>query len=114
MMNNNLQINMNKPNLTCGKEGTEIETHPEGIINVQVISRDNCSDCDELIKNIISLKKDSPEIKLEVLNIDSEEIKQADIPFIVYITPALLVNGKLKCYGNPSPDKLKKILSNKL
>lgn len=114
MMNNNLQINTNKPNLTCSKEQTGIEIHPEGIINVLVISRDNCNECDGLIKNVISLKKDSPVIKLEVLNIDSEEIKQADIPFIVYITPALLVNGKLKCYGSPSPDKLKKFLSNYL
>jgi hypothetical protein len=112
MMNNNLQINMNKPNLTCGIEETGIENYSEEIMNVLVISRDNCSECDELIKNVMSLKKDSPEIKFEVLNIDGEEIKNADIPFIVYITPALLVNGKLKFYGNPSPDKLKKFLSN--
>jgi predicted thioredoxin/glutaredoxin len=107
---NILHIKMNKPDLTCTVNGTK--NLSERNINVLVISRDSCSECDELIKNLMSLKMKSPEIRLEVLNIDSEEIKPADFPFIVYITPALLVNGKLKCYGSPSLDKIKKIISN--
>jgi hypothetical protein len=103
---------MNKLNLNYYKKETGMNNLHERKIDVLIISRDNCSDCDELIQNMKSLQIDSPKFNLEILNIDSEDVSRADIPFIVYITPALLVNGKLKCYGSPSPDKLKNFISN--
>jgi Thioredoxin domain len=104
---------MNKPYLSCCEGEPKKEIVQRTKIEVLVISSDNCRECDKLVQNIMSLQKDIAGIELTVFNIDrGEDIHSMSIPIKVYITPALFVNGRLKYYGNPSQDKMKKFLSN--
>lgn len=83
-------------------------------VKVLVVTRDNCKDCDELVRKLHSLEKAEPGIELVIYNLSniSHTNVHTEIPVKVIITPALFINGRLKHYGDISSEKLKKSLFN--
>lgn len=81
------------------------------IINVILITSDNCEECDALANKLRKLMNTVMCFNLNVLNMNdynsSEGLK-------IFITPALIVNGKLQFYGNVPENKLYKILSKQI
>jgi predicted thioredoxin/glutaredoxin len=81
-------------------------------VKVLVVTRDNCKDCDELIKKLQSLDKVMAGIELVIYNLSNigHSESHPEIPVRVIITPALFINGRLKHYGDISSEKLKKFI----
>jgi len=106
---------MDKLYLDCKEKNMGTEAVRLMKIEVLVVLRNDCKDCDELVKNLELLSKDISGIKLVIFNLDkADKTNTYDIPIKVFITPALFVNGKLKCYGSVSVEKLKKSFLNNL
>jgi predicted thioredoxin/glutaredoxin len=77
------------------------------ILNVLLITSDNCEECDALEIKLRRLAKRILCFKLNVFKANDFNIKEE---MKIYITPALIINGKLQFYGDVPENKLKEIL----
>jgi len=77
------------------------------IVNVLLITSDNCEECDVFEAKLRGLVNKMMCFKLRVLKAHifnlNEEIK-------IFITPALIINNKLQFYGDVPVKKLNEVL----
>ena len=77
------------------------------ILNVLLITSDNCEECDALEIKLRKFAKSMLIFKLSVLKANdfniAKEIK-------IFITPSLIINSKIQFYGDVPESKLKEIL----
>ncbi|MBL7128780.1 MAG: thioredoxin family protein [Ignavibacteria bacterium] len=77
------------------------------ILNVLLITSDNCEECDVLETKLRRFAKKMLCFKLSVLKTNDFNLKEK---IKIFITPALIINGKLQFYGDVLENKLKEIL----
>ena len=75
-------------------------------MTLTLIVSDNCEVCDRAKVVLSKIHLDFPEIAVEIIHIDAYNDRK------ISITPALLINNKLFCYGDMDEMRLnKKIVS---
>lgn len=69
-------------------------------MNLTLVVADHCQVCNRVEKHLLKIKSQYSQISLSVININ--DLKNSKIS----ITPALLVNDELYCYGDIDEKKL--------
>lgn len=77
------------------------------ILNVLLIISDDCEECDALEIKLRRLSKKVFCFKLSVFK--ANEFNQKE-EMKIFITPALIINGKLQFYGDVPVNKLNEVL----
>jgi len=77
------------------------------ILNILLITSDNCEECVALEIKLRGLAKKMLCFKLSVLKANDFNLKEE---MKIFITPALIINGKLQFYGDVPENKLNEIL----
>ena len=83
----------------------------QNIISVILITSDNCEECDALENKLRKLMNTVLCFKLNVLKMNDYNSSKG---LKIFITQALIVNGKLQFYGDVSENNLYKILSKQI
>lgn len=65
---------------------------------VHIFVADHCSNCEQALVIADVIRKEFPEVHLEIVDVHAPE---AEIPEVVFATPTYLLNGKLWSLGNP-------------
>ncbi len=83
----------------------------QNIISVILITSDNCDECNALENKLRKLMDTIICFKLNVLKMNEFNSSKG---LKIFITSALIVNGKLQFYGDVPENKLYKILSKQI
>ncbi len=76
-----------------------------GMITLQVFVQDDCWSCAESRRIVAALRPDFPDVRIELLNLQSEPH-----PDSVFAAPTYLLNGRVYSLGNPYPTDLSRAL----
>lgn len=72
-------------------------------ISLQIFVTDHCTNCQYSYEIADIVRRDFPEVNLEIVNMADPS---ADIPDVVFATPTYLLNGRVCSLGNPSHDQV--------
>ncbi len=65
---------------------------------LKIFVKDNCSGCVQAHQIALWVKRDFPQLKVEIVNIDDP---QALVPEAVFATPTYMLNNSIVSLGNP-------------
>lgn len=77
------------------------------MIDVILVSPDDCGHCADIKETIENLKKDYPDIRLKEIDAGSEQGQQLIIEHGIMQSPGILINGKFFAMGNVTEKELR-------
>lgn len=78
------------------------------MIEIQIITSPECECCEDIKGYIDDVKKDFPELKVEIL--DSTEHPEIVQKYNILSAPGIIINGKLEFSGETKEEDLRKKL----
>ena len=72
-------------------------------LNLRIYVAENCPGCDKARVIASGIEQNHPEIEVELIDITDS---RAVVPEAVFATPTYMLDDRIVCLGNPSPEQV--------
>lgn len=80
-------------------------------MKVTVVTMEGCSHCAQVFKHLEALSADFPDMKIETVDITSDEGQKLVAEHSILSSPGVLIDGEFAFFGPRSKEEMKDILS---